>query len=307
MRRIDILIDQSRRATENSDFTTTTGIQDEEFIQYANDAQDRILSLIQNKNPEIFQKQKSVTCTAQQEAVTIPSDIYMGSRIEFVEYSSNGEVRNFYRLPQGKLSERVNGIYSDPTFYIRRSHEILLQPAPQSSSSVVRFTYQRTLPRLDIRRATISSVSTSGSSITSLVLDASVSLDDAVLLDYGYATVVSATGTVKMKSIPITAIDTSTGAVTLGTFSFESDEIIAAGDYLCAGPYSTTHCELYDICERYLISYMNWKILKRDSSSDAIEAGTEVSMIEADIVEAYSEPDNDIDSIPILDTQYLYT
>jgi len=304
MRRIDLLINQSRRATDNVEFSDSTGISDEEFLQYVNDAQDQLQSLISVQFTDIFQVEKIVDALVRQEEYAIPDDAFLGNRIDLLEYSQTGRAGDYYVVQKGSNRERISGVYSSPSFYIRRSGSILLQPAPQSSGKI-RILYQKTLPRIDLRRAVVSSVVLTGSAITALVLDSTQQIDQTELLEEGYCTVVDKNGIVKMRRIPVTGIDTITGVVTVDAgFLFGSGETIAAGDYVLRGKESTTNSQLADNCERYLISYMNWKILKRDSSNDSSEAAQELSGLAADIVQGFKEPDGGVNLVPMLDSQY---
>lgn len=59
------------------------------------------------------------------------------------------------------------------------------------------------------------------------------------------------------------------------------------------------------ICERYLLAYMNWKILKRDSNTDSAEQTTELADMRSEIVQLFAEIDDDVKSVPIQNTQFL--
>jgi len=182
----------------------------------------------------------------------------------------------------------------------------LLQPSSQATGGLVRITYQKRLATLDIRRAQVASVTTSGNSITSLVLDTSVNLDRDALIEENFITVVKRDGSTQMKNIEIDDINAGSGTVTVTSgFTFEDGETIEVGDYVLRGTDSTTHSRLMETAERYLLSYMGWKIFKRDSSNDAQEQFLEVSQIEQDIIQAISEPDGDVSYVAILDNQYL--
>ena len=79
---------------------------------------------------------------------------------------------------------------------------------------------------------------------------------------------------------------------------------LAVGDYVISGDYSTTHLEWMPEVERYLQAYVEYKILKRDSSVDSQEAFAELAEIESDILDSYAELSDDILEIPeINDTE----
>lgn len=305
MRNVSLLITASRRATENEEFTDTAGIQDEEFLQYFNDGQEEIHSILNVAFPRILMAEKIISAVQGQEAYSIPSNAYLGTRIDFVEYSTTGVTTEYYPLKKGSLKERLNGQSSNPSFYIRNGSNILIQPPPQSGGTF-RVTYQRTIPKLDKQRATVLSATLAGSSITALTLDATQSLDADALLEENYICIVDKNGQVKMQGIPISAIDTSTGAVTIDPgFTFESGETISAGDFAVRGKYSATFSQLPDVCEKYLLEYVNTRILMRDSSTDADSIAQILAKIQQTLQTAFAEPDSDPDYVPVLDGQYL--
>lgn len=309
MRRVELLIEQSRRATESTNFSEEAGIQDAEFIQYLNDAQERIYSHILRVYPDDYLTEAELDATSGTGSYGIPVDAYLGTRLKMVEYSPNGQATQYYTLEKGVLKERFNGNTGSPSEYIRRGKQILLQPAPNTNGKI-RLNYFQKLPALDKRRGAISAVvlDSGTRTITSLTIDiTSISATDITdLQNLGYICAVDKDGNIKMKSIPISAIDSDTGVVTLdGAFTYESDETLAVGNYVVMGKYATTHCQLDDSCERYLIAHTDWKVLKRDSSSDSQEQNDELKDMIMEIVESYKDADEDVSFIPILDAEYL--
>lgn len=307
MRNLSLLITASRRATENEEFTDTAGIQDEEFIQYFNDGQEEIHAILNVLFPHILMGEKVITVTQGQEAYSIPSDAYLGTRIDMVEFSPNGTTTDYYPLKKGSLKERLNGLNSNPSFYIRNGSQLLLQPPPQQQGSL-RVSYQKAIPRLDKQRATVLSavLDTGAKTITTLTLDPNLSLDSDALLEENYITIVDKNGQIKMQGIPISAIDTTTGVVTVDPgFVYQTGETIAAGDYALRGRYSSTHSELPQVCEKYLLEYSNTRILMRDSSTDADSIAQILAKVQTTLQTAFAEPDSDPDYVPVLDGQYL--
>ena len=305
MRRISQLITQSRRATENLSFDENSGISTDEFIQYSNDGQDRIQSLIATAQEEMFQKEIIIDSVSGQEAYDLPDDTLMSTRVQNVEYSDSGG-NLYYRLSQGRMKERIssNIISNIPGFYIRRSSQLLLQPTP-SGGGLIRITYQYKLPKLDIRRAKVDSATFTGNTIDTLFLDTTSNIDSEEIKDEAYITIVDKDGIIKMQKIPVQDINTTSGEVTVYPgFEFEDGETIDPGDWVVLGKMATTHSELPDICEKYLISYMNWKILKRDSSNDSVEQNAELKEMENEIVSAFALADQDVDGITILNSDF---
>lgn len=307
LRRLDLLISEAREETENKEFTATTGISDEEFIRYANDGQMELQQAISNTHPDVFQEE-SDPISAIGESISIPSDAFLGNRIDYVEFSDDGSENNYRQLKQGRLSERRPGVNSTPSYYIRRSGILLLQPQPDSPGGVVRITYQKRLPSLDIRRAQVGAVTLGSDSITSLILDTTVNFDQENLVTDNFMTVIGRDGTIKMKGIEFDDISASTGIVTITSgFTFDTGETIEVGDYVVRGSCATTHSQLADVCEPFIVSFMQWRALKRDSSSDASGKGQELAQMRASIIDSFSQTDSDVDYVTILDSQYFST
>jgi hypothetical protein len=304
-RKLETLITASRRATENQEFTDTAGIQDEEFIQYFNDAQEEIHTILNGMFPHILTKIKEMNLVSGQEGYTIPDDVFMGTRIDMIEYSQSGLDSDYYVLKKGSLKERLSGVQTDPSFYVRNGTQILLQPKPQTSGAKIRWSYQRTVPRLDIQRGTVESVTLTTNSITSLVLDDTVFLDSVGLAEENFITVADKNGVIKMRNIPVDSVSTS-GVVTVSAgFQFEDGETIAVGDSVFRGKYTANFSQLPDLCEKYLLEYTNARILMRDSSTDADAISQVLLKVQTTLQTAFAEPDNDPDYVPVLDSQYL--
>jgi len=306
MRYVSYLIDDVRQSTENEDFSDTIGIKDYEFLRFLNDGQYRIQNLIVQQHPAVFLTEYTTSVVGGQEAYTLPNKIYMGNKVTQVEYSSNSSGVNYFNpLKPGMLFERRSGNsgYGDPAKYIRKSGQILLLPVPQSSTGQLRITYVHRLPKLDLRRGSVASVTldSATSTITALSLNVSTdSVDGTELAKWTRISIVDEEGNVQMSNIKITGVDASTGVVTVDSaFTYESGEAITAGDYIVGGDYSTTHVQLDAMVERYLIAYATLKILQRDSNIADLQSQQNILLaMEDEIVSAYKEVSDDIVEIP---------
>ena len=308
MRRIELLIEQARRDSDNTDYSDSTGLQDEDFCEWASNAQERLQSIISAVNAPLFQETELINSVASQEAYDLPELIHLGSFVENIEFSSNGQEDNFEDLNEIELRERPQGLVGKPEAYVLQSGQFLSSPAPVNDDGVFRVTYQKILPRIDKRRGKVSAVTLATDTITALTLDPTeLAGDDAEqAINVGFLTVVDKYGTVKMKGIPISDIDTTTGVVTVDSdFVFQDGETIEVDDYVVAGEFHSSHPSLPRQCERYLLSYMTWKALKRDSSYDSKEGKEELDSMEAQIVEAYKKPNKVSRGIPIINDEYL--
>jgi len=303
LRRTDLLITQVRKQSENTDFSDTTGIGDDEVIQYLNDAQHRLQTVILAQHPAVFLTESVQNTEARKETYDLPSDAYIGNKVTNVEYSSTGNELNYYPLRLGNLKNRASGRYGAPMLYIRQSGKLLLVPTPDSNHAKLRITYVKRIDQIDIRRGIISSVATSGTTITSLIgdLSATTYLDLTALGQAEYICIADNYGVIKMRNLPITAINSTTGAITISpTFNFLSTESIAANDYIITGKDTSTHSELERNCERYLLAYASYRLMRRDSSADAPEENNELIAMEREIAAAYAEVTDDVIEIPLI-------
>lgn len=311
MDRIDVLIAASRVDTDNEDFDDTSGIPDDAFIRWVNRAQERIQAkiLALKPRPNVFQKTLEVSATANEESYAIPSGVFLSTRVELLEYSHTGLAKDYYPLTLSTQMERLPGENAgQPSRYFRQSGRVVVMPKPASSAAMFRWTYQYGLPKLDFRRASVSALTLSATQLIDLTLDATTLTDDNItaITDKGYLTLVDALGNIQMKGIPVSAIDSTTGLVTMGgAFTFEAGEIAAIGNYAVGGAYATSHSALPDTCERYLSIFLDWKAFKKDSNLSAVEAGQELQETEADILDSFLTAEADVQGIPILDDEYL--
>lgn len=301
MRLVDVLIKEIRRESDNEDYSSTNGITDGEVVQFLNDAQDRLQSLISAAHPSVFLAEEELNLVANQESYTVTGNLLLGSRIHSVDYSHSGQTRDYVPLKQKTFKERYYGNTGRPQYYVRRNNSILLQPTPESSVGTIRVTYEYRLKKLDFRRAVVSS--TTGTPLTAITVtsgDASL----ANLIKGEYLTVVDEYGTQTATAIP-TGTGSTTSSIVINSHTLPSGDSITANDFILFGDNSTSVSELSDICERYLICYAVWKLLRRDNSSEATSWQGELAAMEQDIVDSYSEPDMDVKYIPILDEDAL--
>lgn len=307
MKRLELQIERCRRETENEEFSDTTGISTEEFIDFFNDAQEDLQSAIARQHQSVFIEETTKDVAYGVAEVDLPKDILLDNRVAAVYYTTTGNIRDNRRLKPSVTAERVYGAFSDPILYIRRSGKLILYPTPDRTiQDGLTIAYVKKLPRLDIRRATIKAVTTTGNQITSLQLDDAAELYRDELLKHPYFCVVNAIGEQTMRRVRFTDIDNSTSIVTIDpSFEFEDGETIAVGDYLVTGEDTYNVSMLPDTCERFLTAYCNWKVLKRDSSNDSSEQTTELEAMRNEIVDIFSDTDEDTKDIPIVDTQFI--
>lgn len=302
MRTNATLIAAARRDSDNVDYTDTTGLSDADFLEWMANAQERIQGKILQVNPKLFQKTVEIDGVASQERYDLPADIYLGTRVDMIEYSSTGLSSDYDPLDELQLIEYVAGMNGTPSGFIRQSGEFISIPAPASTGKF-RVTYQKRLPKLGLSRGVLSAASTGGSPITATISPSTLDTDNITALETaGSLTVINTTtGAVKARDCVIDSISVI-GVITFdATFALATGETIEAGDTVVAGGFHTTISQLPEEMERYLVAYMIWKGIKRDSSSDSAEAKEERDELETEIVDSYRMADNTLNYVPVLD------
>lgn len=158
MKRLDLLVRDSRDQTGNQQYSSTQGIRQREFVRYANDAQMRIYNLLLQEHSSLYQKVGYIDAVANQAVYTLPDDIFLKHNITKIDYSPNGDARNYAPLSLRTARQEVSAP-GFPDSYFLRQGEMIISPYPQqSSTNGFRLNYQYLLPTLDIRRGKISSV-----------------------------------------------------------------------------------------------------------------------------------------------------
>jgi hypothetical protein len=292
---LESLITKARLQSNNSDYSSSQGNPQSLFEMYANEAQDNLQTQIINNYPQEFVEFYEKAITTHTEFVTVPDDIFSNNRIISVEYSHTGDSKDYFPLNPRTVKERLSNQSSYPSFYIRISDKIYLNPIP--STGKVRIAYYRELDDIKVPTTTVFGTP-SGSTITSA---SNIGLQE-------YLCVSNRFGEVLLRGAKIANVS----GTTITVFGNVADYLVSgvtlanlAGQNITIGKYTTTHSKLPKICERYLITYMAKRALAKDSSSQAgIEDG-ELARMEAQILESFAQPTEDVYTIPILDRGIL--
>ena len=301
MRSLDRIIEQVRRQTENEEFDDFTGISDEEFIQYINDAQYNLQAAIVHQHPRVFTAEAIVDAVSGQESYNLPSDCLLANKVHNVEYSNTGHDDDYYVLEQSTIKYRTTGIQGSPTKYTRLGGKLLLAPEPQSGGKL-RITYIKRLRELDKRQAKVSSGTVSSSQFTISLDTNTFTTETKALGKHDFICIVDKLGNSLVKNIEITSVNFDSIVCSGHTLAQGESATLPAGSFIVGGKDTTTHSELDISVERYLIAYCAWKILKRDSSVDSAEAAEELAMMLKEIVKSYAMVSDDIQFIPQLNS-----
>lgn len=251
------------------------------------------------------------------------------NRVAKVEYSHTGNARDYRPLQLGTLLDRTGVSTNFPVYYILFKNQILISPIPNMSTGTFRVVYEKKLPSLSLRRGKMNGDATNTGNFYDYVTlqdwtiqDEEFTIDSEALGLAEFVTVVNFQGDVIRPMLKLEATsstkpyDSSTlrlyfaaapnnirhglttvfNSINLSSYTSDDEGYDENGFFVTDGIYATTHSQLPDFCERYLIAYANWKTQKRDGSNDEENSEQEVSAIENDIIENFAQ--NSLDVIP---------
>lgn len=298
MLRAELLLKQVQRQTENERVGTNDGISLEEYYRYFNDAQLRLQRQILKVNNKAFRTYTTWPADGTED-YDQPFDMFARNQSVTLEYTS-GTDADYVTLKKVTQLERST-IAGRPTQYILEGTRILVNAYP--ATGTFRLTYTRRLPLVDKRRATVASRTLSGSfALTALALSG---YTDADYLLADHLCVVDFNGVIKARGIPYTGVTLGVVTIQGSTYTLPTGyTTITVGEYVCLGAYTSTHFQVDESAEDFLVAYCSRRILNRDGSPDAAElTADELTMLE-DITDIYTD-DADIDQVPVTNCDYF--
>lgn len=251
MRRLELLVQEVRDASDSNDLNSYSIY---ELMRYFNDAQKLVQKILYTNNPDtsIFHKilDQDISSTG---TVTLPIDIYAKTAINSVGFiRDNGY---FSKLNKSSYAEFDN-LYG----YSIINDDIIVPE--KNTTSKIRINYVYQLPLLSYRLAKIASIDSVNKILT---LDgATVISDDEFDKRFEYFSVVSKTGEQKATNL---LLDAKIG-LNLDFDDSADFGTLAVGDWLVCGKSGTSHGDLPDECEPFLMSYVQRRIKDKISTTD---------------------------------------
>jgi len=304
MRSLDALIALARQRTNNTDYGLRSGVPQNLAAQFANDAQDHLQSVIVSEHPQEFTTDIEIPVVSGQETYSISDNVFAGGKLINIWYSPTGQQRDYYRLKPRTMLERQQQEGNDPLFYIRASGLVYLNPIPRNSAGKIKVAYYRELDNLDIVRGRVDSASGSAIVYSSPPANSPDDLTTAT----EYICVSDKFGNVMLRNVVVDNVAgaTITSVDALTTYLVGSYVLAdTVGGYITIGKYSTTHSKMPEFCERYLLTYLQKRLLNKQSSNNSLVEDDELKSIEADILLSFGQPTEDVYEIPILDPDIM--
>lgn len=301
MRYVGNILTAIREHTDNLEFTRedatgafTEGLSNNLLLEYLNDAQDFLQSRIIQSFASAFVVSKEIDLVANQELYTIDDNVFLNNKLVNVQYSHDGQIKNYRDLARRGLEDRDTSTSNGPNHYIRAMEGILINPIPRASRGKIRPSYYRELDDLDLRRGKIASKTS-----TTITLENDSDLDGNALSSTDYICTVSKLGVVKDYEIEVSSYSSSTRVITIPTTTLAA----VAGDYVVTGQYATTHSDLAKNAERFLKVYAQLRTFHKDSSEDSVLENPILQSHLSDLLDSYAEMDHDIVEIPVINKE----
>jgi hypothetical protein len=283
------------------------GLSQDFFVESAREAQQHLQQQIIAIKADLFLYDEITAVVANKENYTLSGKVFGQTKIKSVQFSTDSSVKRYVPLPNRTLAERDTSEATYPDFYIPKGQEILLNPIPTAAVGSFRTTYYRELDDVDVRRAVVSGTP-SGVTISLVDDDSCYGFD---LKSAEYICISDNFGNQLLSGAKISSYNNSTKVITLAanvsTYLVSGYTLANLADqYVTIGRYSTTHCKLPDICERYIMTYMQKRALQKEQNEGSLFEDLELTRMQESILGAYSEKTEDVTEVPILDTGILY-
>lgn len=261
MRRFDFLVNEVRECTDTEDINSL-GLY--EVMRYFNDAQKQIQKIIFTANPssDIFVKQANYSIAGSQVAYDLPFDVYARQAINMVSTLKDNKIAKTLTRVAYREKETLWG-------YAILDKQIVLTTAPEVSTvSNLLVNYVYKVPVISYRIGQITAIDTNTGDVT--VDGANIIADEDFQKRYEKYSIVDSTGAQKANQLTLNTfagLDFNFG----GTLGPNTDLQLAGaeiGDWIVCGESGSSHSELPDECEPYLMAYVQRRILNKISSRE---------------------------------------
>jgi hypothetical protein len=247
MRRLELLINEAKLSTNTTDIASISTNLCQQYMNRIQSYLEDLMFLVNDEN-DLFVSDYVFQLVPGQDEYPLPVNIYAKSSVDNLAVSFLNGLSNTY-LPLKKVSRKQQGF----TFgYFIREDKIVLTPRPTSALNM-KLAYVRKLPTLGIRGAVVASTTSTTIVVTNYVSGFETLSD--------YICIVDTSGTI-IKSAVLFSFNGTT------TFTVADTSLITAGMYVVSGQYATTHSQLPDECEKYMITALEKMIQYRQSSKD---------------------------------------
>jgi hypothetical protein len=301
MRRVEQLIDMARKLSGNTSYDSNSGVPQDVFVQYFNNAQDSLMKEVVNLKTKFLLKQVNVPVVNNQERYEYPQDLYM-QHIDTIQWLNSQNGTYYQTLYKSYVKEKITTSTAYPFGYVMQNDGYHLNPP--INAGTLQISYIKKVPTLQIRSGIISSAVVNGSNqLTALsVTNNSIYNESAINDDY-FLCVVDKFGNQKAINVEYTSV--LNGVFTLNPYQLEDGETVSVGNYVLVGKNTVNLPQWPDICESYLIKHAVYDAKYSDASPWSAEAKADMAMSFAALSGSFATLSDDVTDIMISTTDYI--
>lgn len=298
LRRNDFLMKKARILALNKDYSATHGVQDDFILAALQEAVDVLNNYLVNQRVEPFSAFYDFPAVSGADSYPVPDNAYMNTLVYEVWYSGDGSEVGFGDYPLDPVVRRDMGSRGYPETVNLDNGRIYPIPAPDSGT--FRIKYDKRIATPDLQRGLVENITIVNGVITALQIDPDTVADRFFFEDDEFITIVNSLGQIQASGIQFAAYDATNGTFLLTPYSLTVQNGSGAqpGDWVCIGKCATTHLDLPDFTEKYLINYMVERIMLGDSSTDQTELSPALNKMLESIAETYAQSPGGIYGIP---------
>lgn len=302
MRKVEQIIDIARKLSQNTRYDSTSGVPQDVFVQFLNNAQSSLVMEVQNLKSKYFLKQVIVQAVPKQEKYDFPSDCYM-NHIDTIQWTDNSSGTYWTTLYKTTTKEKITLQPGYPFAYVLKEDGYYLNPPIIKGSLYV--SYMRYPKKLAKKSGKVSARTIAGTSLTALTIDPTdATFDPTEVNGDNFLCVVDKFGALKASNILYDSVNATTGVFTLSSFDLGSDTF-AVGDYVIVGKNTVNVPEWPEICEGYLIKHMVYEAKMGDSSAWTAQAIGDMSQYFQKLSGSFATLSDDISPVPITNLDYI--
>lgn len=288
---------QTRYAVDASG-NPTEGIPQATVIDFINEAEQFLQAAVVATQTTLCDVSEDIDLVANQQSYTLTDNIHFGNQIRNVQYSFDGEERNFRDLPQLRDEYRRAHSVSDPYGYIRRGSSIDLVGIPSRAGGVLRVWFPRQWDEINFRIGQITSKNATPT--TEITLDNDSYLDALALATCERFCIVNLYGTVLDYDCQATSYNSGTRVLTIPSQTL----VGTTGHFLVLGRFSTTHLDVAlptTLVQQYVKIEAQMRMFDQKASVEAIRESKHLVTRYNAIIEAFQNELLDQTDIPIDD------
>ncbi len=302
MKTVEQLIEASREETGNTRYDSNSGLSQKLFVRKLQNAQNSLVISINNAHAKYFKKSTIVPVVNGQLKYDYPSDVVL-QFLDTVLWSQRQSSNSWTALYLMTDKELQTATVGSAFGYIPEADGIVMNPPPRDG--YLKMTYMFAPLNVQKKSGQVKTrIIQTGNILKALELDTTEkSYDECEINSDYFLCVTDKHGNIKARNIPYNSVES--GQLNLDAFTMPAGETVDVGDFVLVGKNTTNVPKLPDICETYLLKYMNYEVKYGDSSNWTKEYREDLDRHFSNIASLFAKRSADISRIPITNTNYL--